>query len=93
MILTSKSELELEYEQFNVKKETDVDPEVLKSLVLTMREFLEGSDLPDEIIALALKKNNLDLEQAIVMVVDEATVAELAQELEREQEERLAFEL
>ena len=93
MILTSKSELELEYEQFNVKKETDVDPEVLKSLVLTMREFLEGSDLPDEIIALALKKNNLDLEQAIVMVVDEATVAELAQELEREQEERLALEL
>jgi hypothetical protein len=78
MILTSKSELELEYEQFNVKKETDVDPEVLKSLVLTMREFLEGSDLPDEIIALAIKKNNLDLEQAIVMVVDEATVAELA---------------
>jgi len=62
MILTSKSELELEYEQFNVKKETDVDPEVLKSLVLTMREFLEGSDLPDEIIVLALKKNNLDLE-------------------------------
>ena len=93
MILTSKSELELEYEQFNVKKETDVDPEVLKSLVLTMREFLEGSDLPDEIIALALKKNNLDLEQAIVMVLDEATVAELAQELEREQEERLALEL
>lgn len=93
MILTSKSELELEYEQFNVKKETDVDPEVLKSLVLTMREFLEGSDLPDEIIALAIKKNNLDLEQAIVMVVDEATVAELAQELEREQEERLALEL
>lgn len=93
MILTSKSELELEYEQFNVKKETDVDPEVLKSLVLTMREFLEGSDLSDDIIALALKKNNLDLEQAIVMVVDEATVAELAQELEREQEERLALEL
>jgi hypothetical protein len=93
MILTSKSELELEYEQFNVKKETDVDPEVLKSLVLTMREFLEGSDLSDDIIALALKKNNLDLEKAIVMVVDEATVAELAQELEREQEERLALEL
>ncbi|MFO0116626.1 MAG: hypothetical protein ACK521_03090 [bacterium] len=90
MILTSKSELELEYEQFNVKKETDVDPEVLKSLVLTMREFLEGSELPDDIIALALKKNNLDLEQAIVMVVDETTVAELAAELEREQEERIA---
>ena len=90
MILTSKSELELEYEQFNVKKETDVDPEVLKSLVLTMREFLEGSELPDNIIALALKKNNLDLEQAIVMVVDETTVAELAAELEREQEERIA---
>ena len=90
MILTSKSELELEYEHFNVKKETDVDPEVLKSLVLTMREFLEGSELPDNIIALALKKNNLDLEQAIVMVVDETTVAELAAELEREQEERIA---
>jgi len=27
------------------------------------------------------------------MVVDEATVAELAQELEREQEERIALEL
>jgi len=77
MILTSKSELELEYEEFNVKKESDVDPEVLQSLVASMREFLEGSDVPDDVIALALKKNNLNLEEAIVMVVDDASVAEL----------------
>jgi len=42
-----------------------------------MRDFLEGSDVSDDVIALALKKNNLNLEEAIVMIVDEATVLEL----------------
>jgi hypothetical protein len=57
-----------------------------------MREFLEGSELSDDVIAIALKKNNLNLEEAIVMVLDEATVVELQQELERELEEKRAEE-
>jgi hypothetical protein len=59
-------------------------------MILQMREFLEGSELSDEVIGLALKKNNLNLEEAIVMVLDEATVVELQQELERELEEKRA---
>ena len=78
MILTSKSELELEYENYGKAPAKDeFDPEVVQALVMQMRDFLEGSDVSDDVIALALKKNNLNLEEAIVMIVDEATVLEL----------------
>jgi hypothetical protein len=77
MILTSKSELELEYEGYGQPKKEEFDPEIIQAMVLQMRDFLEGSDVSDEVIALALKKNNLNLEEAIVMIVDEATVLEL----------------
>jgi len=78
MILTSKSELELEYEGYGQKAEaTEFDADIVNALVLQMRDFLEGSEVTDDVIALALKKNNLNLEEAIVMIVDEATVLEL----------------
>lgn len=77
MILTSKSELEMEYEGFGETKKEDFDPELVQTLVTQMRDFLEGSEVSDDVIALALKKNNLNLEEAIVMIIDETTVAEL----------------
>lgn len=39
--------------------------------------FLGVTEAPDAVIELALKKNNLSLEHAIGMVVDEESIAEL----------------
>ena len=48
--------------------------------------FLGETDCSDEVIALALKKCNLNLEEAIGMVITEESIAELQAELIQETE-------
>ena len=43
-------------------------------------------DVPDEVIELALKKSNMNLEQSILLVTNEAEINELQAELVKEQE-------
>lgn len=43
--------------------------------------FLEGTSASDEVIELAVKKCNLNIEEAIMMVVTEEGIAELQAEL------------
>ena len=50
--------------------------------------FLGETDASDEVVALALKKCNLNLEEAIGMVITEESIAELQAELIKEQEEQ-----
>ena len=60
MILSSKSELEMEFEEISVNKQT-FDPNQVLTMVQELKEFLGGSEVSDEVIGLALKKNNLDM--------------------------------
>ena len=85
MILSSKSAIEMEYEDQdlaifgakNMTAESQFDPVLLKEKVEELKMFLGVTEAPDEVIELALKKNNLSLEHAIGMVVDEESIAEL----------------
>ena len=70
MILSSKSELEMEFEEINSAKQT-FDPVHVNNMVQELKEFLGGTEVSDDVIALALKKNNLDMQEAIGMVVDD----------------------
>lgn len=63
------------------------DPELLKEKVADLKCFLGETDAPDEVIELALKKCNLNLEEAIGMVIEEESIAELTAELIKDQED------
>ena len=54
-----------------------------------LRVFLGETDCSDEIIGLALKKCNLNLEEAIGMVITEESIAELQAEIIKDQDEQL----
>lgn len=54
-----------------------VDPEVMRGQIALLKEFLGGCECSDEVIGLALKKCNMDLEGAITMVTIEESVADL----------------
>ena len=56
------------------------DPELMKQMVDQLKPIVCG-EVPDEIIELALKKNNLNLENAANMCLDPETVSEMQAEL------------
>jgi hypothetical protein len=76
MILSSKTEIELEYEEMGRFQQTNNDQQLTEAIA-NLKEFLGGSDLPDKVIGLALKKCNLDLSEAISMIIDADIVASL----------------
>ena len=90
MILSSKSSIEMEYMEqdlaiFGTKIETSqFDPAVLSSKVAELKMFLGETEASDEVIALALKKCNLNLEETIGLVITEESIAELQAELIKE---------
>jgi hypothetical protein len=54
----------------------DVDPEVLRQQVGQFKEVM-GDMCSDEVVALALKKSNMNLEAAIGMVMEPDEIAAL----------------
>jgi hypothetical protein len=63
-----------------------VDQAALGSAIEQLKEFLGGCECSDEVLGLALKKCGLSVEDAICMVIDEAGVAELQAEVDRDTE-------
>ena len=94
MILSSKSLIEMEYMDqelaiFGTKVGANqFDPAVLAEKVADLKVFLGETDCSDEVIGLALKKCNLNLEDAILMVITEESIAELQAELINETEDQ-----
>ena len=94
MILSSKSAIEMEYMDqelaiFGSKIETNqFDPKVMAEKVAELKMFLCETSASDQIIELALKKCNLDLESAIGMVITDEGIADLEAELVRDQIEK-----
>jgi hypothetical protein len=43
-------------------------------------------ELPDSVLKLAIKKCNMNLEEAIIMIIDEEKVNDLQEELRRQEE-------
>ena len=58
----------------------------MKSQINELKAFLGGCSASDEVIALALKKSNMQLEAAINMVITEDDIADLQAELDKEKE-------
>ena len=94
MILSSKSPIEMEYMDqelaiFGTKVGVNqFDPAVLAEKVADLKVFLGETDCSDEVIGLALKKCNLNLEEAILMVITEESIAELQAELIKDTEDQ-----
>ena len=92
MILSSKSSIEMEYMDqdlavFGSKLgEAQYDPVMLKEKVDELKMIC--TDAPDQVIELAIKKCNFNLEEAIMMVITDEGIAELQAEIIKEQEER-----
>ena len=64
------------------------DPKMIEEKIAELKIFLGETDCSDEVIGLALKKCNLNLEEAIGMVITEERIAELQAELVKEQEDQ-----
>ena len=60
----------------------------MASAVIQLQEFLGGFDLPEPIIKLALKKCNLKVEEAIIMITDEDQVNDLQEEFRKQEEQK-----
>ena len=58
----------------------------MKTQVNELKAFLGECTASDEVIALALKKCNMNLEEAITMVITDDSIAELQTELDKEKE-------
>jgi hypothetical protein len=69
MMITSKSNTELEYEH-SMKMAESIDEPTVREAIETLKEFLGGcpEGLTDDIIGLALRKCKLDIGDAINMV-------------------------
>ena len=63
----------MEFEEINSAKQI-FDPAHVNNMVQELKEFLGGTEVSDDVIALALKKNNLDMQEAIGMVIDDVLV-------------------
>ncbi len=83
MILSSKSEIELEYEEMQQYSKQD-NQDQLKAAIDNLKEFLGGCTLSDDVIGLALKKCNFDLGEAIDMLTSEDQIANLEAQLAEE---------
>ena len=86
VILSSKTAIEMEYENqeaaiFGVKTDDEVDQGLLKEKVAQVKMFLGTVECSDEVIALALKKCSLNLEDAIGLVITEESISELQAEV------------
>jgi hypothetical protein len=79
MMLSAKTEIELEYEQ--MQSEPKIDDSAIQDSIATLKEFLGMTDVSDEVIGLALKKCNLDMEGAINIITCEDLVQDLEIEL------------
>ena len=85
IMLSSKSAIEMEYVDANEAATggsfnpsgDKVDPVLLKSAIEQLKEFLGGSQASDEIIGLALKKCELNVEEAILYVISDEKIADL----------------
>ena len=48
--------------------------------------FLDGMDLPDSVMRLAIKKCNRNLEDACLMLTDDILITDLVEEVRRSEE-------
>ena len=49
----------------------------MQTQISELKNFLGGCQASDEVISLALKKCNMDLQEAIAMVITEESIADL----------------
>lgn len=88
IILSSKSSIEMDYMEqelaiFGTKTgEAQYDPVLLKEKVDELKIIC--TEAPDQVIELAIRKCNFNLEEAIMMVITEEGIAELQAEIVKE---------
>lgn len=71
----------------DTKMENQESDEKMDEMVSTLRMFMgDDIELSTELIKLALKKTNLQLEETILMLTNEEQVIDLQQDLRKEEE-------